>query len=84
MNLINIAQGFINLAKKGFNISDEQVEELSKRRMKECISCIEYDSTNSSCTIEVFKGCCKLCGCYMEAKTRSIESKCSNKTNPKW
>ncbi len=84
MNLIQVAEGYLNLAKKGFNISNATVEELSKKRMVICKACPSFDKTEANCLSSVFKGCCNKCGCYMEAATRAIDKKCSDKENPKW
>lgn len=82
--LKQIAEGFYNLFISGTPIASEKIEELSKSRMEICNSCNDFDVTNNSCNTELVKGCCKHCGCYMQAKTRVLNANCGNKENPKW
>lgn len=88
LNLRQIAEGYLNLVLKGTSIEDHKVEILSRERMKLCKACPSFDNTGESCTLIHHRkhkmGCCKICGCYMEAKTRSITSKCADPENPKW
>lgn len=64
--LKQIAQGYTNLIKKGLKISQQEVEELAADRWGTCLSCEHLSKAKH----------CKLCGCYMPAKTRTISSKC--------
>jgi hypothetical protein len=53
---------------KNYVFPNPQVEELAKKRIEICVKndCGKFTHTNT----------CKLCGCYMPAKVRSIKSTC--------
>jgi len=57
-----IIDGWKNLILK----NDPIVEEIAKERISICVDCENFTEINT----------CKLCGCYMPAKTRSITSRC--------
>lgn len=87
MNLKHIAKGYANLILSGTGVASEKVEQLSKDRLAICNKCDEVDTTGESCELKIHRklklSCCKLCGCYLEAKTRSLEAKCPLKES-KW
>ena len=56
---------------KNFTFPNPKIEAEAKRRIEICIVCDNLNKRNT----------CKLCGCYMPAKTRSKASKCQLK---KW
>lgn len=58
---------------KNLIFENPAVEEEAKRRMKICVGCPKLGATNV----------CKICLCYMPAKTRSPESFCEDKPR-KW
>lgn len=66
--MINIKQfeEIINGWKNLITQSDDTIEEIAKQRIAICVDCEHLSKRNS----------CKLCGCYMPAKTRSLKSKC--------
>lgn len=84
INLRQIAEGYINLAISGTIIASEKIEELSKARITICKACISFDASNKSCNLKTQTGCCKHCGCFMQAKTRVLNAVCGDKENPKW
>ena len=51
---------------KNYTFPNQETEELAKKRMAVCITCEKLRKNNT----------CKLCGCYMPAKVRSIKSRC--------
>lgn len=57
-----IAEGYWNLV----NRSKAEVETMAAQRIAVCKSCAHYSITSQ----------CKLCGCFMPAKTRSVHAKC--------
>lgn len=67
MDIKNIAEGFINLAKKHLNVEDENVEKLAVWRYSKCLRCDEQNKTTLTCNV---------CGCFMPAKVRADEEKC--------
>jgi len=56
---------------KNLTFPDQKIEIEAKRRIEICINCDRLTKRNT----------CKICGCYMPAKVRSIKSICSLK---KW
>ncbi len=82
--LRQIAEGYYNLFISGTPIASEKIEQLSKDRMEICKSCNDFNKHNGSCNAPLQNGCCKFCGCYMQAKTRVLEANCGDKENPKW
>ena len=56
---------------KNYTFKSLEIEELAKNRAKICVSCNKLRRNNT----------CKICGCYIPAKTRSLKSKCPEK---KW
>lgn len=67
--LLEIYDGWKNLV-----FENPEIEEQAKERIKICVSCEEFNESNKTC---------KLCGCYMPAKTRSKYSSCAA-TEKKW
>ena len=65
MNLRQIAEGYINLSKKGLGISDEKVEQLATARYIICDTCPNRSDSK-----------CNVCGCLLGAKIRSVEATC--------
>lgn len=64
MNKISeIYNGWKNLYKK----NDPKIEEIARRRAEKCADCNFLRETTNTC---------KLCGCYIPAKIRSVKSKC--------
>jgi hypothetical protein len=51
---------------KNFTFPNPKIEEEAKRRIAICVDCDKLTKRNT----------CKLCGCYMPAKVRSLRSKC--------
>ena len=62
-----IVEGWSN-----YVFENKEIEELAKLRLDVCLSCTHLNN---------HKLRCKLCGCYMAAKTRSKNAKCPVK---KW
>lgn len=86
--LRQIAEGYSNLFLSGTPIASEKIEKLSNDRLAICNTCPDFDNTGTSCLLKIHRslkyGCCKHCGCYMEAKTRVLNAVCGDKENPKW
>ena len=59
--LQEIIDGWSNLV-----IRDTSVEPIAKSRLEMCINCPNFTIMHT----------CKLCGCYLPAKTRSLSSQC--------
>ena len=57
-------------------IRDEFVEAVSEERYSICNTCPDKDTTGSTCVVRGSKPCCKLCGCSLAFKTRSLSSDC--------
>ena len=53
-------------------VKNSYIETIASDRLKICNACDEY-STNCAALI---KTCCKLCGCSLSFKTRSLGSSC--------
>lgn len=51
---------------KNYLVRDEDVEKLAEERMHICLDCDKLNEKNR----------CKVCGCFMVAKTRSKKAKC--------
>ena len=56
-----IIEGWSNLV-----IRDDSVEPMAKKRLEICVDCPNFTVMHT----------CKLCGCYMPAKTRSLTARC--------
>jgi len=67
--LIQILKGF-----KNYFIKTDNIEKLSKERMKHCNSC--NHKSNKQCLVPNTHPCCGLCGCSLKLKTRSEEASC--------
>lgn len=70
-NLNNIKEGVVNSI-----FTKEDVEPISKGRMKICYSCSHLDSKGSKCLVPGTQPCCSECGCSLNFKTRSLSSSC--------
>ncbi len=84
MNPRQIAEGFINLAKKKLGILPNEIKELAETRFAICLQCEDLDKEGKDCKLVGLTECCKHCGCYMPAKVKALEAVCGNKSNPKW
>lgn len=67
MEIQNIAEGFLNLARKHLNIADEETEKVAVWRYSKCLQCADLDKEKNTCNI---------CGCFMKAKVRASEANC--------
>lgn len=67
-NLSEIYNGW-----KNYVFPNPQIEELAKKRIAVCVE--------NKCGKYTKKDTCKICGCFMPAKVRSIKSTCALK---KW
>lgn len=67
-NVIHILEGFNNLLKDKFLILEEDIVELSNKRMDVCKECKPY-------FIKMTSRCGK-CGCYLPAKTKVTSEQC--------
>lgn len=56
---------------KNYTFKNPEIENIAKNRAELCSNCSQLRNNNT----------CKLCGCYIPAKVRSIKSKCPIK---KW
>jgi len=54
----------------------EDVEAIARERLAECLLCDEYSRDNSECAVYGIAPCCKVCGCSIKIKTRSLSSNC--------
>ncbi len=64
--LKEIANGFTNLAKDVFGKLDDDVKYSAQKRYAICDKCKHKTKTNR----------CNLCGCFLPAKTKSMDSSC--------
>lgn len=51
---------------KNYTFKNPEVEKIAKHRAKLCSDCPKLRNNNT----------CKICGCYIPAKVRSVKSKC--------
>ena len=58
---------------KNYIFENEEIERIAKERITICSTCEELRKNNT----------CKLCGCKMAIKTRSIDSECPHE-DKKW
>lgn len=61
--IMEIYNGWKNLYKK----NDPKIELIAKKRAEICANCDKLRTNNNTC---------KICGCYIPAKIRSVSSKC--------
>ena len=54
----------------------EHVEEIYEERLKVCIACPDLDIKGDDCYVKGTRPCCKLCGCSLGLKLRSLSAKC--------
>jgi len=80
INLVQIAEGFINSSKKTFGVADEKVEAEAKRRYAVCLGCPLISEGKGRCDKKKCVGNKCGCNCKLAWKTRS-SSKCPLK---KW
>lgn len=64
-----ILEGFSNLVKSKVGLTSDELENLAKKRFAICKECPQLSK----------KDTCKVCGCYMPAKTKSKRSECPEK-----
>ena|ERR1017187_6532510 len=57
----------------------KDVEEIAELRMEICKVCPHIDTRGSSCAMPKTQPCCKLCGCNLHLKHRSLSSSCDDK-----
>jgi len=69
--LKQIAEGYVNLAKKGLGVAQKDLEQLAVDRYTICNSC-----PNLSKGDHVNLNTCDVCGCLLGAKIRSIDASC--------
>lgn len=67
MKPVNIAIGWINVAREKIGIADEKAEKLAKVRGEICLACPRINKEKYSCSI---------CGCFIAAKIRVPNEKC--------
>jgi len=67
MNPVNIAVGWINVAREKIGIADDRTEALAKIRGEICLACSNVGRENIKCGI---------CGCDVQAKIRVKWEKC--------
>ena len=61
-----ILEGYTNLIKSKLFLSNQEIEDLSKKRMVICKQCPKLNNLDV----------CNKCGCYMPSKTRARLVKC--------
>ena len=57
-------------------IRDEFVEKIAASRMIYCNTCVNKDNDGKDCAVPGTQPCCKLCGCSLQFKVRSLSSDC--------
>lgn len=63
----NIVKGYTELLKKKVGVTNEEKEKVAKMRYLKCQRCDRRDKK---------KDTCKVCGCFLPAKVRSLDSEC--------
>lgn len=58
---------------------DEHVEAIYQDRIRVCDGCDYKDIEGSKCAVPGTKPCCRLCGCSLSLKLRSLASECPDK-----
>lgn len=71
LNILDILKGYYNLVFKTKN-----VEAVSAARMKICSGCPFIDTEGSKCMVPGTQPCCSVCGCSLDAATRSLSYEC--------
>lgn len=66
--LEHLKRGLINQAKSVLGVLDEDIQRLADKRMEICNSCPNKSNL----------GTCKLCGCFLNLKTKAINSSCDD------
>ena len=56
----------------------QHIEEIADLRMDICKVCPHIDTRGSYCAMPKTQPCCKLCGCNLHLKTRSLSSSCDD------
>ncbi len=79
-NLINIWKNKNKILEgiKNSIFKTEHVEVIAKERNKICKKCPHIDNTDSTCLLPRTEPCCKLCGCSLHLKQRSLSSSCDD------
>ncbi len=54
----------------------EDVEEIYNERLKVCSDCPDLDVKGGQCYVKGTQPCCKLCGCSLGIKLRSLSASC--------
>lgn len=66
--LEQIKQGILNALKSELGVLDSDIQKLSDSRMEICNNCSNKSELNT----------CKLCGCFLNFKTKSPNAKCDD------
>lgn len=69
-NIITIAEGYGNLARKAVGMPNEEVELMCVLRERLCNGCVDRGNP------VLVEGKCTKCGCVMAAKWRATSSTC--------
>lgn len=72
--IIEITSGYKNLIKSKLGLSSEEDEKVFSERANICNVCPHITRINT----------CGICGCPIEAKTKSKYSQCADKENRRW
>jgi len=65
INLKHVAEGWFNLMRSNLGALPESIKKLAEDRLKICKSCPHRQESR-----------CGVCGCNLDAKTRSPETNC--------
>lgn len=60
------------------------IEEVAKERLEHCNKCEHRSEKNSDCLVPGTTPCCKICGCCLKFKIRSMSSVCPHPIKPLW
>jgi uncharacterized protein (DUF983 family) len=73
MEILNIVEGTVNLARKKFGIADSETEMMAVLRER---ACREWCTENNGTTFLTPENKCSQCGCDMEKKWRAVDAAC--------
>ena len=61
---------------KNNTFKKEHIELIAQDRMEKCMACPHIDNEGKDCLVPGTAPCCKLCGCKLAWKLRSLSEEC--------
>jgi hypothetical protein len=77
VNPLHVAEGYVNVARKGLGIANTEIEHLAELREKICrTKCDQSRGEAGATAFSEETGRCTICNCKMAAKWRAMNETC--------